>query len=542
MASANNTANQPTATDSPRREVAAASHGWRAALTSPAVMSRIGVGFGALCLIKFILLFSVRKELFELHWRVSEDLPNLVNSLAFYFFALLVGVNLWKLGNRCMPAGPKVVRAANACVLFLGVLFIFFTFHVGEQNYLNAVMTEMLGWKDLRWYLINYSVFQMPFLAVWLFVYAFIYYGLCRKDREHFILRVTAVFAALYIVLFLRDFRLYRNALLIADSVGIACLVLNGGRLNPFWMALPLIGAGFLFVLFRPFQKGLHLTRMNPEFTVLLAGHVLLLTGLTLIAWRRGFLSAWWRILPFFVTIFLLVNVNFPGAPNYENALAMGFMSSRYFLGEFGVMLALWLLAGGYRKLRPHGTLWWLDVLNLMLITLALADLRLTQIMHVRLDWNVISLAAGETTKMMWRMSRPYLPSLALALAVVTVFYLLSLWLIKRVQKTDSEAAASASGRSFAYAFIACLLLGVWGIIYAPGDKAEGQTITRFVATSPFLKRAATPVMERAEFLQTVKDLGLADMVVPPPSTPSRAPRDLNVIVIFQESTYNKHL
>ena len=520
----------------------AAPRSWRASLTSPSVVSRIGIGFAALCLIKLIMLFSVRKELFEIHWRVSDEGITWLNWLAFYSFAALVGVHLWKFGNRCMPAGPKVVRVANVGVLFLGVLFVFLTFHVGEQNYLNAVMTEMLKWKDLGWYLISSSVFAMPFLAVWVFVYAFIYYGLCRKGREHFVLRVTAVFAALYTAVALRDFIQYRNALLIADCLGIACLVLNSGRLNPFWMALPLLGAGFLFVLFRPFEDRLHLTQMSPEFAVLLWGHVLLLTGLTLIAWRRGFLSAWWRILPFFFTFFLFLSVNFPGSPNYENAVAMGFMSPRYFLGEFGVMAVLWLLAAGYRKLRPGGNLWWLDVLNLLVITLALADLRLTQIMHVRLDWDVISLAAGETTKMMWRMSRPYLPSLALGLTLITAVYAFCLWFIKRVRKTESEEIAPASGQSFAYAIIACVTLGAAGITFAPGDKAEGQTITRFAATSPFFKRAATPVMDQAAFLQTVKDLGLADMVVPPPYVSSRAPRDLNVIVIFQESTYNKHL
>ena len=31
--------------------------------------------------------------------------------------------------------------------------------------------------------------------------------------------------------------------------------------------------------------------------------------------------------------------------------------------------------------------------------------------MGVRLDWSVLSLAMGETPKMMWRMARPYLPA-----------------------------------------------------------------------------------------------------------------------------------
>lgn len=516
---------------------------WRAALSSPTLASRITLGLGALCLIKLMVLVSLRKELFEIHYRVGEIPPSWVNYAAFYLFALLAGLNIWKLGARCMPAGVRIVRSANAAILLLATLFILFTFHAGDRNYLNAVMTEMLRFKDLRWYLISNSFFAMPFLFVWVFLYALIYYGLCRKGREQFILRVTAVFATAYIAMCLQDFTDYRDALLVADCIGIACLVLNGGALNAFWMALPLIGAASLFVLFRPYQPKLRASYFSPEFAVLLWGYLILLTGLTLIAWKRGFLAGWWRILPLAVAVFLLINVNFPGSPNYENTLALGFMLPRYFIDEIGIMAALWLIGAAWRKLRPTGTLLWLDLLNLLLITVALVDLRLTQIMHVRLDWDVLSLAAGETTKMMWRMSRPYLPLLAAALAIITVLYAVSLRLLQRLRKSAPVPDIPApSGRSFAYAATACVLLGMAGVSFTPGDKAEGETLALFARTSPFFRRASTPVMDRAAFLQTVKELGLADMVAPPPSVPSRAPRDLNVVLIFQESTYNKHL
>jgi hypothetical protein len=518
---------------------------WQAPWLAPALWSRIAVGFAALCLVKLIMLVSLRKHLFEIHWRVSSENTYWLNSVAFYLFAVLAGLNLWKLGTRCMPAGTRVVRAANTAVLFLCALFIFLTFHAGDRNYLNTVMTGMLRWKDLLWYLANDSCFEMPFLAVWLVGYALLYYGLWRKKREHLMLRVTAVFATAYIVICLRDFRAYRGALVIADCIGIACLVLNGGSLNPLWMALPLIGAGSLFILFRPFEPKLTLAWMDTEFSVLLWGYLILLTGVSLIAWKRAFLAGWWRILPFVLTAFLLINVNYPPGANYENALVMGFMLPRYFLGEFGIMAALLLAGGAYRKLRPAGNLLWLDVINLLLITIALADLRLTQIMDVRLDWDVLSLAMGETTKMMWRMSRPYLPSLALALLVITILYVLALKIINRLGKSAPHDAAGNSlsrGRSFAFAAVACVLLGVAGIFLAPRDKAEGQTIVRFAETSPLLKRAAAPVMDQAAFVRTATDLGMSDMLRPSPSVPSRAPRDLNVIVIFQESTYNKHL
>ena len=512
-------------------------------------LSRIAVGFAALCLVKLILLVSLRKQLFEIHWRVSDEAPNWVNSAAFYLFAVLVGLNLWKLGTRCLPAGARVVRAANICVLFLCALFIFLTFHAGDKNYLYAVMTDILSWKSLGWYLYNDSCYQMPFLAAWVFAYALAYYGFWSKGREHLMLRVTAVFATAYILLCLRDFREYRNVLVIADCLGIACLVLNGaGALNPFWMVLPLVGAGSLFILFRPFQSGLALGNLNAEFSVLLWGCLILFTGVTLIAWRRGFLAGWWRILPFVIASFLLVNTNYPAYPNLENLLCMGFMLPRYFLGEFGIMAALFVVAFLYRKFRPTGTLLWLDAINLLLITIALADLRLTQIMSVRLDYDVISLAAGETTKMMWRMSQPYLPSLALGVLVITAFYALSLWAIRRIQAacslrfSDSLAPIGGEGRgegvvsiykgalatngSLLFAIVACLLLGIAGIHFAPGDKAEGQTLVRFAQTSPLLKRSTTPVLDRATFCKNVpRTLAWPIMCAPTASTSAHPAR-----------------
>jgi phosphoglycerol transferase MdoB-like AlkP superfamily enzyme len=56
------------------------------------------------------------------------------------------------------------------------------------------------------------------------------------------------------------------------------------------------------------------------------------------------------------------------------------------------------------------------------------------------------------------------------------------------------------------------------------------------------LKRSGTSVMDQTAFLKTATELGLAGMCAPVPSVPANAPRDLNVVVIFQESTYNKHL
>ncbi|HWD94349.1 MAG TPA: sulfatase-like hydrolase/transferase [Verrucomicrobiae bacterium] len=539
--------NEPSATTSPA-DLANPAGG--APSPSSAVWNRIAIGFAALSIIKLIMLAGLRKELFQIHYRVGGEVPNWLNPVVFYLFAALAGLNLWKLSAQCMRGGARVVRAANACVLFAGAVFILLSFHEGENNYLHALMSGILGWKNLSWYLISNACFRMPYLAAWILGYGFVYFAFWRHGREHLMLRVTAVFAAAYIAVCMGDFMDYRDELAVVDCLGIACLILSGsGFFNPFWMVLPLLGAGSLFILFHPYQPGLGLIGMNPEFAVLLWTYVILLGGVALIARKRGFLNGWWGIAPFALATFLLINTNYPGAAgasypaaaNYENLLCMGFMLPRYFLGEIGLMVVLLALAVVYRRFRPAGTLLWLDAAILLLVTVALADLRLTQIMGVRLDWDVLSLAAGETTKMMWRMSRPYLPSLVLALAIVTALYALSLWALRRVRGSAAETAP-ANGRSFAFAVVACILLGTAGIALAPADKAEGQTVVRFVESTPWFKRTTSPVMDRAKFLKTAAELGMTTLGAPERTVPTRDPRDLNVVLIFQESTYNQHL
>ena len=137
--------------------------------------------------------------------------------------------------------------------------------------------------------------------------------------------------------------------------------------------------------------------------------------------------------------------------------------------------------------------------------------------MRVRLDWNVLSLAAGETTKMMWRMSRPYLPSLVLGLAIIAVLYALALRFLQRLWKTAPEqGTVSPNGRSFAYAAIACVLLGMAGEhirARRQSRRANGRSSLR--RRVRFSNAPSRPPMDRADFCKRSRTLGLADMVAP---------------------------
>ena len=192
---------------SPDSKHASVRAGWRSWLVvPPTVASRIVVIFGALALIKLILLIGLRKHLQEIHWRTSGDSVSWVGSFAFYALAGVLVYTLIQFGRQCQPAGVRAVRVANALVLGIGGLLIFLAFHEGDKNYLYPVMTEILKWKELVPYLSLNLFFRPPYLAVWIFAYVVGYYLLVRSRREHQALVLTATFAGLYWIVCWQDF------------------------------------------------------------------------------------------------------------------------------------------------------------------------------------------------------------------------------------------------------------------------------------------------------------------------------------------------
>src|SRR5215831_16366327 len=74
------------------------------------VFSRVFLLFVALCLIKVVMLVGLRKYLFELHWRVTDERDDWVSAVAFYGFAVLVGLAIWRLKTFCAAAGTRTIR------------------------------------------------------------------------------------------------------------------------------------------------------------------------------------------------------------------------------------------------------------------------------------------------------------------------------------------------------------------------------------------------------------------------------------------------
>jgi arylsulfatase A-like enzyme len=304
------------------------------------------------------------------------------------------------------------------------------------------------------------------------------------------------------------------------------------------WLAPPKLGLPFTY------------------FSLLLYASVVLFGSATLIAHRRGFGPSWSPLALFYFPAFLLLaNQNYPGAAHFNNVICLGFEFPRYFAGEMGIVGILVLLSAGQRMVFPRMSFWWLDVVSVALIAVAFVDLRVTQIMGARLGWDV--LAMGGNAEMTLRMAKAYLPGaiggvLVLAGVYAAAVKVVQLWLYRRgatgargkIVKTAAIATSlkrSITETGIVYATTAFLLLGLIGLVMANADKAEGQSGLRLVRTSPIWKRAMTRTMKPEEFVRTARSLGLGDLnagAVAPIS--SRA--DLNVVLVFMESTYNKHL
>ena len=180
-------------------------------------------------------------------------------------------------------------------------------------------------------------------------------------------------------------------------------------------------------------------------------------------------------------------------------------------------------------------------MLSLVLIAVAFVDLRLSQIMGARLDWDVISFGNSPEDDVA---NGPTLSAGGARGLGPDGAGLCPCGARNPTVGRRRRAGTSASppGRGVWYALASFVLLGALGLVVANPDKAEGQAGVRLVQTSPLWKRVANRTVSREEFLRSAKALGLGDFEAAGRTYPASARRDLNVVLIFLESSYNKHL
>jgi hypothetical protein len=507
------------------------------------VWARVQVLFGALVLIKCLMLVGLRKHLYEIHWRVGEEDVTTLGTFAYYLFVALGIASLFLLGRRCRATGPRAIHALNAIVVGLGLLFVLLNFHAGDKKYLFPVMTGVLRWWNLGSYLSLDFFFRAPYLAGWIAGYALAYYGLARSGKAAWTFYLTVFCAGVFGGYYLRELAAYQNELLALDCVGIVSVIAAAWSRNQLrigWMVVSAIWT-VLFAMGLFYLAAPHETESLHYLLMLLGVATVAFAVATLAAGRAGLLGSWCGFLLFyFASFLLLLSALYPLAPNYNNAICFGLEAPRYFLGEFALAAGALVAGVAYCRWRPKGTLVWLDVLALGLIAMAFVDYRLTQIMGLRLDWELLRFA--DSPKMMWRMAKPYLPGVAGALAAGAAVYALGIRSLSRWNARPGCAGARPGWSGMAYAAASFVLLGAVGVFSALADKAEGQAAVQLVKSSPLWKRVAHRRLGHDEFCQTATALGLGGMLKPERPVYSRPPRDLNVVLVFLESSYNRHL
>jgi hypothetical protein len=534
-----------------------------------AARARLWLVFLALVVVKLIIIAGLNNHLYEIHWRTLGLDPSWVDSAAFVVFVGLGLLSLLRLGQHCRAAGFKAVRAANAVVVGLGLAVIFFTFHTGEKNYLYPIFAHVLRWSSLGPYLTLDLFFRPPYLSVWLFGYGAAYYVLLRTGRELWTTHLTTLSAGAYAIICLSELGSYRNELLLVDCLGLVWLAQGRGWRTDFslrWLLIPatwtLFFALMILRLVFPILEPLSVT-----YLLLVLGCSVILFGLaTLAAHRYGFLTPWSNLLPFyFVGFLLLANTHYPLAGNYDNLVCLSLEFPRYFVGELVVLTVLAVGAGLWHRWLPKAGFWWLDVLNLTLILVALIDLRLSQIMGVRLQWEVLDFASSP--KMMWRMAQPYLPGLLAGLVGAVVIYVILLrvlvaWLSttrgssvhgsnrkplasssssnERAGGSESIAPRARVNHGFRYLAACFVALALLGLALANEDKGLGQAMVNLA--SPLWARATHRTLAPDQLLASASALGLGDFPEPRPAANPPVTRDLNVVLVFLESSFNRHL
>lgn len=512
------------------------------------VLSRIGLRAILLFLflggIKLALLGSLAGHLFYTHWRVDTPAPTWVDFTGYYLFVLLGPLTLVLVGRALGPAEVKATRWLNAGFVAAGLLLVLLSFHRMKHNYLYPVLTGVLGPVDVWQYLKMDLFFERPFLSLYLFGYALVYWVLLRTKREAWSFYILGGMAALYLVLNLREWVLLGRQLLAIDCVGLAGFVswrVMRAPLDWKWQAWPMLLATGGWAWFASMDH--LLLRPGASLVILFSLSLVLLALANVFVRRTTAFPLCSHFLPFYwLAFFMLANQYYPLAGNYTHAALFGLALGHYFWQEAVLAGVLFVMFRVLYGVLPRISVRLFDAVIVLLVLAGMIDWNLTRNMGFRLDWQ--ALVVCNNVVLLWRTVEPYAGRLALALLGFGVIYLGLLFTASRMQLTGGKVGQVLTRPWVCFPGICLMLVGALAPALVGSDKAEGLSLTHLVTTSPLATGWKVKKLTPAEFERTAPALQLGRFprpALPVPSHPA-PPRDLNVFLIVMESSYNRYL
>jgi hypothetical protein len=146
---------------------------------------------------------------------------------------------------------------------------------------------------------------------------------------------------------------------------------------------------------------------------------------------------------------------------------------------------------------------------------------------------------------MMWRMARPYLPQTLAALAVLGLAYWVGLLALKRLFSAGAGGAALSrvmKSKGLCLTGVSFILLAALGVCTVASDKAEGQAVLHLSLLDSLGQSTSSARMGREEFFKEAQTLGIGSFDLAGGTHPANPPRNLNVVLVFMESSYNQYL